>query len=127
MLMTKSGYANVKLNLRLGLWLAAIGFVATLAGYTTWQLSQLPDGSPATKTLVMHQLPRIALDTLQRLPGADESRHVRGYIKNAAPAYSAALDAAVDQGLQAAVGGAIGLPLLGFFLASLARQRPKRR
>lgn len=126
MLMTKSDYSNVKLNLRLGLWLSAIGFVTTLAGYTTWQLKQLPDGIPATKTIVMHQLPRIPLETLQKLPGGEECRHVRGYIKSAAPPYSAALDAAVDRGLQAALGGAIGLPLLGFFLASLARQKPKR-
>lgn len=125
MILSKSDYSNVKLNLRLGLWLAAIGFIATLAGYTAWQLQQLPP--VAAKTIVMHQLPRIPLEALQRLPWADEWRHVRGYIQNAAQDYSRALDTAVDHSLSAAVGGSAGLPALVFFLASLARQKPKRR
>jgi len=75
----------------------------------------------------MHQLPRIPLEPLQRLPWAAEWRHVRGYVQGASPGYSQALDAAFDHSLSAAVGGAVGVPVLVFFLASLARQKPNRR
>jgi hypothetical protein len=125
MLMSKSDYSNVKLNLRLYIWLAVLGFLATLAGYAAWESRSLP--TVATKTIVMHLLPRISLEALQRLPWASEWRHVRGWVQGASPAYSAALDNAFDRSLSAATGGAIGLPALIFALASLGRQKPKRR
>jgi len=125
MILSKSDYGNVKLNLRLYAWCAVLGFLSTLAGYAAWEARSLP--SVAKKTVVMHQLSRVHLEALQRLPWAEEWRHVRGYVQHASPAYSAAVDTAFDHAMQAAVAGALGVPVLVFFLASLVRQKPKHR
>ena len=125
MLLSKSDYSNVKLNIRLYAWLSVLGFLATMAVYATWETRSLP--SVATKTVVMHQAARLPLLAVQRLPWAEEWRHVRGYVQQASPGYSQALDIAFDRAMQAAVGGAVGVPVLIFFLASFARQKKPKR
>lgn len=125
MLLSKSEYSNVKLNIRLYAWLSVLGFVITLAGYSAWEARQLP--TVATKTIAMHQAARLPLLAVQRLPWAPEWHHVRGYVQGASPTYSQALDAVFDRAMQAAVGGAVGVPVLIFFLASFARQKKPKR